>query len=158
METKYKPAASREAEYNSIRFKPEKRRVFVGGRLGIISGSVSVFTVLVVNLSFTLWILSRRGIKNQRGILHEGNCDEVRNLNIAAHLIINIFSTMTLASSNYCMQYLSALTRAEINKEHARGRWLDIGIPSMRNLRRISRKRVLLWLFLGLTSLPLYLL
>ncbi|MCJ1263852.1 hypothetical protein MMC22_003722 [Lobaria immixta] len=164
MKFKYKIGATRDVDDfpdhhspTSIKATAKKRPHFVGWRFGIISGSVSVFVVLVLNLSFTLWTLSRGGIENQRGILHDGDCDEVRKLNIVAHLIINIFSTVILASSNYCMQCLSAPTRAEINKEHAQGKWLDVGIPSLRNLRRISRKRALLWILLGVSSLPLHL-
>lgn len=149
---KYKSIAA------SLEPAAKKKPLFVGWRFSIISGTVSVFIVLVLNLSFTLWTISRKHIEGQRGILYEGNCDEARSRNIAAHLIINIFSTVILASSNYCMQCLSAPTRAEINKEHARGIWLDIGIPSMRNISRISRKRALLWVLLGISSLPLHLL
>ncbi|MCJ1312051.1 hypothetical protein MMC25_005725 [Agyrium rufum] len=56
------------------------------------------------------------------------------------------------------MQILTAPTRAEIDEAHTRGRWLDIGVPSVRNLRSISRKRVLLWFGLAFSSLPLHLL
>ncbi|MCJ1470576.1 hypothetical protein MMC07_009222 [Pseudocyphellaria aurata] len=93
-----------------------------------------------------------------RGTLHDGPCKEVQRLDVVAHVMINIFSTVILASSNYCMQCMSAPTRTEIDKAHAQGVWLDIGIPSMRNLRRISGKRVLVWTVLGLSSLPLHLL
>lgn len=158
MESKYKIAATRDLEDLSDHQHAPKKKAFVGWRFGVIRGSVSVLIVLVLNISFTLWTLARKDITNQRGILYEGSCDEVRTLNIAAHLIINIFSTIILASSNYCMQCLSAPTRAEIDKQHARGMWLDIGIPSIRNLRRISRKRALLWITLGLSSLPIHLL
>ncbi|MCJ1471140.1 hypothetical protein MMC07_009788 [Pseudocyphellaria aurata] len=160
MNPKYVVAASREEDDISNHHAPtekEKKRVFCGWRFGIIGGSLSVFVVLVLNLSFTLWTHSQRGFTNKRGILHEGHCDEIRRLNVAAHVMINIFSTVILASSNYCMQCLSAPTRAEIDKAHARGVWLDVGIPSMRNLRRISGKRALLWSVLGLSSLPLHL-
>lgn len=36
--------------------------------------------------------------------------------------------------------------------------WLDIGVPSLRNLRRISTRRVVLWWLLALSSIPLHLL
>lgn len=157
METKYKIASTRDLDDLSDQHVP-KKKVFVGWRFGVISGSVSVSIVLVLNLSFTLWTLSQKEIENQLGTLHEGRCDTVRSLNTAAHLVINIFSTIILASSNYCMQCLSAPTRAEIDKQHAQGMWLDIGILSMRNLRHISRKRALLWIALGISSLPLHLL
>lgn len=79
-------------------------------------------------------------------------------MNSYLHFAINLLSTILLSSSNYCMQCLSAPTRKEVNTAHAKGVWLDIGIPSMRNLRYIDRRRVILWGLLGLSSLPLHLL
>lgn len=55
------------------------------------------------------------------------------------------------------MQCLSAPTRKEVDKAHAKGKWLDIGVPSVRNLTNIAKPRVGMWLGLGLTSLPLHL-
>ena len=55
------------------------------------------------------------------------------------------------------MQILTAPTGGEIDLAHAAGRWLDIGVLSMRNLRWISRERMCIWILLGLTSLPLHL-
>ncbi|KAF6793076.1 hypothetical protein CMUS01_16111 [Colletotrichum musicola] len=56
------------------------------------------------------------------------------------------------------MQCLVAPTRAEINNAHQRKKWLDIGIPSVRNILSIRWKKKLLWLLLSLSSLPLHLL
>ncbi|KAH7392189.1 hypothetical protein DE146DRAFT_661877 [Phaeosphaeria sp. MPI-PUGE-AT-0046c] len=56
------------------------------------------------------------------------------------------------------MQCMTAPTRGEVDRAHAARRWLDIGVPSFRNLRRIGRDRLVLWLLLGLSSLPLHLL
>ena len=56
------------------------------------------------------------------------------------------------------MQILSAPTRKEIDKAHARKKWLDIGVPSVRNLKNVATKKVVMWCLLGLSSLPLHLL
>ena len=71
----------------------------------------------------------------KEGILWEGDCERVRQINVGVHLVINLLSTTMLSSSNYCMQCLSAPTRNEVDKAHAHGIWLDIGVPSLRNLR-----------------------
>ena len=143
----------------SIKTPTKKYRYFVGWRrFGIAGAFIFVLVVFVLNISFTLWKLAHKPIKHERGILHESDCDQVRHLNITAHVIINILSTIFLASSNYCMQCLSALTRPEMDKEYAQGRWLDIGILSVRNIRRINRKRALLSTSLGVSSLLLHLL
>ena len=56
------------------------------------------------------------------------------------------------------MQCLSSPTRKDIDKAHAQHRWLDIGIPGVRNLGSISRSRRLLWGLLAFSSIPLHLL
>ncbi|CUS09941.1 unnamed protein product, partial [Tuber aestivum] len=34
---------------------------------------------------------------------------------------------------------------------------MDIGVPSVRNLFRIKQERALLWIAIGITSIPLHL-
>ncbi len=65
---------------------------------------------------------------------------------------------MLLGASNYTMQCLSAPTRSEVDKAHSQGIWLDIGVPGVRNLRRISGVRITLWWLLAISSIPLHLL
>lgn len=90
--------------------------------------------------------------------VYDGDCNTTKRINVGIHLVINILSTILLGASNYCMQCMSAPTRAEAEQAHARFRWVDIGIPSVRNLRMIRRLRVLLWILLAASSLPLHLL
>lgn len=74
------------------------------------------------------------------------------------HLVINALSTLLLSASNYAMQCLSSLTRKEVEKGHRHYIWLDIDVPSVRNLRRISRGRATFWWLLGIPGIPLHLL
>ncbi|KAK3688634.1 hypothetical protein B0T22DRAFT_512276 [Podospora appendiculata] len=91
-----------------------------------------------------------------RRVLFEGSCKTTKKLNTMLHLLINIISSLLLSASNYGMQCLSAPTRKEVDQVHAKGGWVDIGVPIIRNLASISRKRVLLWCFLGVSSIPLH--
>ncbi|CAG8250100.1 unnamed protein product [Penicillium salamii] len=90
-------------------------------------------------------------------VFYEGNCTLTSRWSIALHFIINILSTGILAASNYCMQTLVAPTREDIDSSHAQGKWLDIGTPSLRNLKVIPKHRVALWLVLLLTATPIHL-
>ena len=63
-----------------------------------------------------------------------------------------------LSGSNYTQQCLAAPTRGEIDAAHAKRQWMDIGVPSVRNLLRIKRERTLLWIAIGFMSIPLHLL
>lgn len=62
-----------------------------------------------------------------------------RNLSLWLHLVINALSTLLLSATNYAMQCLSSPTRKEVDKPHRHYIWLDIGVLSVRSLRRISR-------------------
>ena len=138
-----------------------KQRNLQGWRFGIFSGVLLACAVLIANTSITAWAAARQqgNIGEDAQItLFQGDCERVRRLNIGAHLAINILSTILLGASNYAMQCLSSPTRKEVDAAHARRKWLDIGVPSARNLGRISRKRVVLWVLLVISSLPLHLL
>ena len=87
-----------------------------------------------------------------------GTCDAVRLYNRWLHLLINALSTILLGASNYCAQLLVAPTRKEVDEAHDDKRWLDIGVQSFRNLRRVSSKRLVVWIFLMLSSTLLHLL
>lgn len=55
------------------------------------------------------------------------------------------------------MQLAIAPTRAEVDTAHSKREWLDIGIPSARNLRYVEKKRTACWLLLAISSVPLQL-
>ena len=69
------------------------------------------FCVLAINLGVLCWLTSRYGTKNGSGTIFTGKCDTAATLNTWLHLAINVFSTILLGCSNYCMQLLSSPTR-----------------------------------------------
>ncbi|KAI9770843.1 MAG: hypothetical protein M1839_003038 [Geoglossum umbratile] len=114
--------------------------------------------VLLTNLSLTIWASVTFGVDRDRiGTISKGSCSGTKKLSLWLHLAINALSSVLLSASNYCMQILSAPTRAEIDRQHSKGIWLDIGQPSIRNLRKIKSSRVILWWCFGLSSVPLHL-
>ncbi|KAF3009632.1 hypothetical protein E8E13_007344 [Curvularia kusanoi] len=74
------------------------------------------------------------------------------------HIVINVLSTLLLSASNYTMQVLTAPTYDECIRAHRQGKWLDIGILSMRNIKSLTLRRRVLWFALCISSLPLHLL
>ncbi|KAF2870526.1 hypothetical protein BDV95DRAFT_595268 [Massariosphaeria phaeospora] len=67
--------------------------------------------------------------------LFVGSCSKAQQLNRGVHIVINTLSTLLLSSSNMFMQLLLAPTRAEVDTMHQKQRWVDVGIPNLRNLR-----------------------
>ena len=114
--------------------------------------------VLIINLILTIWAVAKSGVQDGLGTLYEGSCKRTASLTFWIHLAINVLSTLLLGASNYSMQCLSSPTRSEVDKAHNQGIWLDIGVPSVRNLRRLSIRRIVLWWLLAISSIPLHLL
>jgi hypothetical protein len=131
------------------------KSTFTGWRFGVLHFAIWAVIVFVINIIASIW---GAVYQRSRDSLTEGDCGDIKNLNRGLHVFINILSTILLSGSNYCMQCLSAPTRTDVDQAHASRIWLDIGIPSIRNLKHISRPRFWLWLLLGLSSVPLHLL
>lgn len=136
-----------------------RRKLPTGWRFGVTTSAISATSVFLINLIVLIWaILHNGGQVEGKGTLYNGSCQDTRRLNTGVHLLINVLSTMLLGASNYCMQCMSAPTRKEIDRAHASGKWLDVGVQSVRNLFRISWRRAALYWLLGISSVPLHLL
>ena len=135
---------------------------YTGWHTGVLACATSVMAVLLINVSLTVYAATNPEYQMARGsgigTLYEGSCDKSRTIGLWLHLAINVLSTVLLSGSNYTQQCLAAPTRSEIDAAHARRRWMDIGVPSVRNLLRIKAERTFLWIAIGITSIPLHLL
>ena len=136
----------------------KKSKYLHGWRMGITLCAATAVTVFMINLSLTIWAILRYSLKKGGlGTIQEGSCKETARLSLVLHLVMNILSTLLLGASNYSMQCLASPTREEVDRAHHQKKWLDIGIPSVRNLTRIARHRMVLWWLLAISSLPLHL-
>jgi hypothetical protein len=128
-------------------------------RTTLFSFVVLACAVLIINTGFLAWAVHSRGITGGLGVLYEASCEATKGANIGVHLLINILSSALLGASNYCMQCLSAPTRPEVDKAHHKGNWLDIGIPSLRNVvsSNFGMRKKIRWWILAISSLPLHL-
>lgn len=132
-----------------------------GYRLSLVTGAVLSSTTLIINVGVTIWAATLTDHDKDGGgrrVLYEGSCDTSRKLNIALHVLINVMSSGLLGASNYGIQCLSAPTREQVDDAHAAGKYLDIGVLSVRNLRRQRGLARLLWFTLMLSSVPIHLL
>lgn len=112
--------------------------------------------VLGVN-SWALAYLPRfRSDTEDVGTLWSGDCSKTKISNALIHVAINILSSALLAASNFSMQILVAPTRDMINEAHSKKKWVQVGVPSVRNLARIEWYRCAIWLCMALSSVPLH--
>ena len=133
---------------------------YTGWHTGVLACATSVAVVLFINVGLTIYAapIQEQGLDLRSKVLYSGSCGKSRTIGLWLHLVINALSTLLLSASNYTQQCLAAPTRSEINTAHARRRWMDIGVPSVRNLFKIKLERTLLWIVIGITSIPLHLL
>lgn len=128
--------------------------MFSGWKGGLLLASITTSVVLAANLIFTIAAVATSGTGIHFGTLYTGTCAATHRTNTYFHLLINILSTFMLAASNYTMQFLCAPTREQVDRSHETGRWLTIGIVSLRNFQ--TGKKAALFTILALTSFPIH--
>lgn len=131
---------------------PRAQKFFSRRDVVLKSASITAIAVTLTNLIWTIVLsLNLRSTE-----IFRGDCQEASRLNSSIHVLINLLSSLLLSASNLCMQLLAAPTRKEVDQAHQKFVWLDIGIPSLRNVRHIAKKRQAVWWILALSSLPLH--
>lgn len=133
------------------------RRYVVGWRCTMLNYGFLIICILLINFVFTVSVLAREGWSEGLGTLYEGDCPKVNRSNMIAHIFINAMSAILLSGGNFCMQSAIAPNRKELDLAHSRRQTSDVGIPSLKNIFRISRKRQAMWLTMAVSSVPLHL-
>jgi len=125
---------------------------------GVVDSSLLSLAIFVLLLNITCAIVAAAAGNPQRGIAtaYTSDCKVASRWTTGLNLLINVLSSLLLGASSYCMQRLVAPTRREIDKAHAKGKWLDVGVLSLRNLSYIHKNRLILWILLALSSIPLH--
>lgn len=120
------------------------RRHLSGWRGGVVFNSLVAVLVLGVELVLLIVVSTRTRMFAGDSAVWVGSCDRADRIGIGLRALVNIFGVALLAGANYAFQVLSSPTRREVDRAHGRKRWLDIGVPSVRNLRHISGFRATL--------------
>ncbi|KAJ2905564.1 uncharacterized protein MKZ38_005208 [Zalerion maritima] len=84
--------------------------------------------------------------------VYEGSCKKSRDIEWGLFSIINVFVVILVGGANYVFQVMSSPTRPEVSMAHGMKRFLDIGVPSLRNLKHISNTRVFIILAVLLSA------
>ncbi|KAJ7832670.1 hypothetical protein B0H14DRAFT_2802673, partial [Mycena olivaceomarginata] len=135
--SKYIPALSQEIPRDGM----AKRSAMFKMQLAVAA------LVLVANVAGTAWA----------GAAYPPDRRGIGTFLTALHVLLNVLSTLLLGAGNYCMQLLASPSRSEADNAHACGVALDIGVPSIKNLRHIDGKRVVGWSAIGVTATLLHL-
>ncbi|KAE8358689.1 hypothetical protein BDV27DRAFT_169261 [Aspergillus caelatus] len=145
--------------YNRLPVKAQDPNHFHGWRFGALASCILVGICLGLNVAATIYVrVTYPPSSDNLGIMQENDCNHIHSVDSRLHYALNVIATVLVSASNYNMQCLTAPTRDEVDQAHARRRWLDIGVHSMRNLSFVKRAKLGLWLALLVSTLPLHLL
>lgn len=128
---------------------------FPGWRGGMAGFFILGTIVFLITVSTLIWA-ARHLDDAPYATMTMRSCKSAKGLSSWVTIAINVFSTILLAGSNYCMQVLSSPTRDEIDAAHARSSFLNIGILSYRNINSFRKRRIILLVALLMSSLPLH--
>ncbi|KAH7071048.1 hypothetical protein FB567DRAFT_598307 [Paraphoma chrysanthemicola] len=144
--------------FRAAAFRLNIQRMTKSWTFGLYAGFSASIAALVGNIALLIAGSTQYGgVVEAIGTIAQGSPAHISRTSTAFHVLINVLSTALLTASNYAMQTLCAPTRADIDRAHANGNWLEIGIMGVHNLRHIGRRRMLLWFLLAFSSAPLHL-
>jgi hypothetical protein len=144
------PPASADDEQYILPAIPEKlgrqrswRSLTHGWRGGIALNAILGLVVILASIICVILLVTKSGTEEGPGLytIFESSCTTSSQVNWALRALMSAIAISLLAAANYAFQVLSSPTRAEVNLAHSRRRWLDIGIPSIRNFFYISNER-----------------
>ncbi|GKT50931.1 uncharacterized protein ColSpa_11112 [Colletotrichum spaethianum] len=127
-------------------------RMKSGWRAGIALNIVIGFFILIVAIVCLVLALVVVGMIRGESRIFEGDCAAASNIKIGVFVAINVVTVVLLSAANYVFQVLSSPTRIEVDMAHDGRRWLDIGVPSFRNLRFVSKPRVIMTVIIMLAA------
>ncbi|KAK3499522.1 uncharacterized protein B0T23DRAFT_424980 [Neurospora hispaniola] len=122
------------------------KRWTAGWRAGVGLNALLAGIILLVGVICLVILAAWKGKHVFKGkvVIYKGSCSTTSAIDSGVHAVVNILGVVLLAGANYTFQVLSSPTREEVTAAHKRKKWLDIGIPSFRNLRYIAKRRSLL--------------
>ncbi|KAL2105310.1 hypothetical protein VUR80DRAFT_8586 [Thermomyces stellatus] len=129
-----------------------------GWKGGIAINALVAFGILVVSVVCLTLAVSRSSLLEGEAPIYTGGCPRARRIHFGLQALVGVFTVALLAAANYALQVLSSPTRLEVALAHEERRWLDVGVPSVRNLRFISRSRVFMIVSVLLVSFSIHVL
>lgn len=89
--------------------------------------------------------------------LYTGQCSQAKVMNMCMQLVCAITAIGMSVSFDFFIRLVSSPTVDDLREAHSQGRSLDIGVPSWRNLRQLSRWRKFWWVSLVAIGIPIQL-
>ncbi|KAH7149681.1 hypothetical protein B0J13DRAFT_312580 [Dactylonectria estremocensis] len=120
------------------------RKLTTGWRGGVTLNALLALLVFVAAIVCLALAAANGKISGGGSSVVDGDVGKVRSANWGIHAVVNVFAIVLIAGANYVVQILTSPTRCEVDIAHEKFNWVDIGIPSLRNLGLISSTRAAL--------------
>jgi hypothetical protein len=114
------------------------RRHLTGWRGGVVYTTLLAVLIFIVSVICLILVVTKTKAFSEELAIFSGDCLTARRINLGLHVVVNVFAVVLLAGANYIFQILMSPTREEVSEAHDRRRWLDIGVPSIRNFVHVS--------------------
>ena len=127
-------------------------------RVFLVARIIAIAIIFFFNIIWLVRAKVQHGTTHGFGTVDRGACDTIENLNSRMHVVINVLSTVLLASTTTFMILAYSPTRSEIDTAHRKQQHLTVGSIGVRNLSHISGKRAAIYIILLLALAPVHLL
>ena len=118
-----------------------------------------VTLMFVLNLSVAIWGITA-DLEREDGLvtLRRYTCGWTKRANSVLHIALNILASTLLGASSYMMQRLAAPTRDDIDRAHQKYKSVQIGSLSFDCFSYMSRRKLVIFFVLWMSSIPIHLL
>lgn len=103
MSSKYVEAPSDDSGVPKYASRLSSRNTLAGSRGRFGTFTIVAVVVLIINVCWLVYAKVKYGIVDGYETIRNGECSDVKQLNIWLHLVINILSTLLLTGSNAFM-------------------------------------------------------
>ncbi|KAG9526953.1 hypothetical protein KCV07_g301, partial [Aureobasidium melanogenum] len=111
--------------------------------------------LLVTYLAFLIWIHDNLHVRHGVVQVFSGTCPQASKTGAYASFATCTFAVLLFAAGSHGVQLLLSPARNEVENAHSRDRWVHIGVGGLRNVRWISKRRLVQAILLVTTSILL---
>jgi hypothetical protein len=119
-------------------------KFLTGWRGGVTLNIMLATPILIASVTCIALAATSDRLQGHDTIISTGSCDSISATDQALQAVGNILGVFFIAGASYVSQVLVSPTREEVAAAHAKSRWVDIGVPSLRNMAAISIGRAIL--------------
>lgn len=124
-------------------------------RIVVIVNTIFTGLLLVTYLAFLIWTYDNLQLMNGMAKLFSGTCSQTSRTKSYADFATCAFAVLPFVAGSHGVQLLLSPTRNEVENAHSRDRWVHIGVGGLRNMKWISKRRLVRAILLAATSILL---